>query len=129
CPRLGECRIFYDIDPLFPIICVVGLGVECAGYDEDEQMDKGKENVRIAAATGCKCMSQFGLTKLYMEGLGHAESTAEGAALAMWLFQEYKNSKKRKNFTALELYDDTDWTGWQIGLQKASAQNLARQLM
>lgn len=129
CPRLGECRIFYDIDPLFPIICVVGLGIECAGYDEDEQMDKGKENVRIAAATGCKCMTQFGLTKLYMEGLGHAESTAEGAALAMWLFQEFKNSKNRKNLTALELYDDTDWTGWQIGLQKAAAQNLARQLM
>lgn len=38
--------------------------------------------------------------------------------------------KKHQIFVPqLELYDDCDWTGWQIGLQKAAAQNLARQLM
>lgn len=130
CPRLGECRILYDIDPLFPIVCVVGLGVECAGYNEDEQMDLGKENVRIAAGVAARLMMQFQLSKIFLEGLGHAESTAEGAALSTWMFQEYKNAKNKQVIVPnLELFDDTDWTGWQIGLQKAAAQNLARELM
>lgn len=129
CPRLGEYRILYDIDPVFPIVCVTGLGLECAGYDEDEQMDKGKENIRIAAGVAAKVMLQFEISKIFLEGLGHPESTAEGASLAVWIYQEFKNIKKRRLPVSLELYDDNDWTGWQIGMQKASAQNLARHLM
>ncbi|EEB14379.1 Cytosol aminopeptidase, putative [Pediculus humanus corporis] len=129
CPKLGEYRILYDIDPVFPIVCVVGLGLECAGYDEDEQLDKGKENIRVAAGVAAKVMVQFELSKIYIEGLGHPESTAEGAALAIWVYQDFKNPKYKRLPLAIELFDDNDWTGWQIGMQKAAAQNLARSLM
>lgn len=46
----------------------------------------------------------------------------------MWIYQQMKDPKLRRPTTALELYDDCDWTGWAIGLEKAAAQNLARRL-
>lgn len=64
-----------------------------------------------------------------MESFGHAESAAEGAALGVWLYQEKKNKRHQIHIPQIELYENCDWTGWQIGLQKAAAQNLARQLM
>lgn len=128
-PLQGEVRMFYNVDDEFNVIVVAGLGQECQGYDVFEQMDEGKESIRVAAATGCRAMQHIAIRRIYIESFGHAESSAEGAALGVWLYQEKRNKHKQKVTPALELYDDCDWTGWQIGLQKAAAQNLARQLM
>lgn len=128
-PKLGETRLFYNIEPSFPVVCLVGLGHECYGYNKVEQRDEAKEAIRVAAGAGCKEIQNLNLGKLYIESLGHTESTAEGAALSLWVYQDLKNKVKRKRVPYLALYDDCDWTGWQIGLEKASAQNLTRQLM
>lgn len=128
-PRLGEVRMLYDLEPDFTCVAVVGLGVECQGYDSFEQIDEGKEAIRIAIATGCRALQTLDLIKIFVETCGHAESAAEGAGLAVWLYQERKHRKSQKIIPVLELYDDCDWIGWQVGLQKAAAQNLARQLM
>nr|CAI5867784.1 unnamed protein product [Callosobruchus analis] len=128
-PRKGEVRVFYGIDPEFAIVAVAGLGAQCQGYDVFEQMDEGKESIRIAAATGSKALQKMRVERVFVESFGHSESAAEGSALGVWLYQEKKNPKHQKVIPTLELYDDCDWTGWQIGLQKAAAQNLARQLM
>jgi len=128
-PGLGEFRTFYDLDKEFPIVTLVGLGRECQGYDVFEQMDEGKESIRVAAAIGCKQAQVHRCTRIYIDSFQHAESSAEGAALSVWLYQEKKQKKYQIKIPQLELYDDCDWTGWQIGLQKAAAQNLARQLM
>lgn len=89
----------------------------------------GKEAIRIASAQGAKALQKMNARKVYVESFGHAESAAEGSALGVWLYQEKKMKKYQILIPQLELYDDCDWTGWQIGLQKAAAQNLARQLM
>lgn len=89
----------------------------------------GKEAIRIASAQGAKALQKLNARKVYVESFGHAESAAEGSALGVWLYQEKKMKKYQIFIPQLELYDDCDWTGWQIGLQKAAAQNLARQLM
>lgn len=128
-PEKGEVRVFYNVDEEFGMVAVVGLGRECQGYDVFEQMDEGKEAIRVACGTGCRALQKMKVRKVYTESFGHAESSAEGAALAVWLYQEKKNKKHQVVIPQLELYDDCDWTGWQIGLQKAASQNLARQLM
>ncbi|KAK6642203.1 hypothetical protein RUM44_013926 [Polyplax serrata] len=128
CPKLGEVRIFYDLEPEFSAVAVVGLGLQCEGYCDTEQLDKGKENIRVAAASAARALAELEINRLYCESFGHAESCAEGAALAVWIYQEYKNRKNRKNPVYLELFDDPDTTGWQIGLHKAAAQNLAKGL-
>lgn len=127
-PRIGEARIMYDLEDEFTAVAVVGLGKECKGYDSFEQMDEGKEAIRIAAATGARALQTLPLHKIFLESFGHAESSAEGSALGLWLYQEKKNVKSRLRIPTVEMWDDCDWTGWQIGLQKAAAQNLARQL-
>lgn len=128
-PTLGQVRVFYNIDDEFAAVAVVGIGRECQGYDVFEQMDEGKEAIRIASAAGCKAFQHFSLKRVFVESFGHSESAAEGSALGVWLYQEKKNKKHQLVIPQLELYDDCDWTGWQIGLQKAAAQNLSRQLM
>lgn len=127
--KLGEVRVFYNIDDEFSMVAVVGVGPECQGYDVFEQMDEGKEAIRVASSTGCKALQKMSVRRVYVESFGHSESAAEGAALGVWLYQEKKNKKYQIHIPQLELYDDCDWTGWQIGLQKAASQNLARQLM
>lgn len=129
CPKLGEVRVFYDLEPNFSAVAVVGLGNDCDGFSEEENLDQGKENIRVASASAALTLANLEINRIYCESFGHAESCAEGAALALWLFQEHKNLAKRRVPTYLELYDDHDWTGWQIGLHKAAAQNLARGLM
>ncbi|GLV46655.1 Sperm-Leucylaminopeptidase 2 [Carabus blaptoides fortunei] len=128
-PKKGQVRIFFDLEPDFIAIAVVGLGRECLGYDSFEQMDEGKEAIRKASAAGARALQQLPLRKICIESFGHSESAAEGAAMGVWLYQEKKAKDKQIHIPILELFDDCDWTGWQIGLQKAAAQNLARQLM
>lgn len=128
CPKLGEVRIFYDLEPEFSAVAIVGLGKRCEGYSEEENLDKGKEHIRVAAAAAAQALVKIDINRLYCESFGHAESCAEGVALSVWIYQEYKNKKYRRNPVFLELYDDYDFTGWQIGLQKAAAQNLAKGL-
>ncbi|PSN31995.1 Cytosol aminopeptidase [Blattella germanica] len=127
--NLGEARLFYGLDEEFPTIAVVGLGSDCLGYNEGEDMDEGKEAIRVAAALGTKALQKIKIHTVYIESFGHSESAAEGAALAAWVYQELKNKANQSHVPELELFDCVDYTGWHIGLQKAAAQNLARQLM
>jgi len=127
-PRKGETRIFYGISKQFPAVAVVGLGDECVSYDDNEQMDEWKESIRIGAAAGCRALQEIHIRTMFVESFGHAESAAEGAGMGVWMFQELKNPNRQRVVPRLELYDDCDYTGWQIGLQKSAAQNLARQL-
>lgn len=60
-PDLGEVKIFYNLERQFAAVALVGLGKECQGYDIFEEIDEGKEAVRIAAAAGknfCKAENQ-----------------------------------------------------------------------
>lgn len=132
-PRRGECRMFYDLHPHFAIIAVCGLGDKCLGYDSHEEMDEGKEAIRVAAATGCRQLQQLDTNKIYVEDFGNSESAAEGASMGLWRYQEYKALANREYTPQLELHMEphmeSDVVGWSVGMMKAEAQNLTRQLM
>lgn len=127
-PKKGEIRIFYGLDKRFSAVVVVGIGDSCQSYNDTEQIDEWKECIRMAAGSGVRALQDIHIRTLFCESFGHAESAAEGAALGVWVFQELKNSSKHTFVPRIELFEDCDYTGWQIGLQKAAAQNLARQL-
>lgn len=127
-PAKCETRVFYGLDKKFSAVVVVGLGDECVSYNETEQMDEYKEAVREAAASGARKLQEMDFRTVYVESFGNAESAAEGAAMGVWIFQDLKGQQHQKLIPKLLLHEDCDYTGWQIGLQKAAAQNLARQL-
>ncbi|KAJ9579944.1 hypothetical protein L9F63_004417 [Diploptera punctata] len=128
-PGKGEVRIFYKLCNEFASVALVGLGAECQGYNDIEERDDGKETIRIAAAVGSKALQDLKPGKLCIESFGHSESAAEGAGLGVWLYQDLISHRKRLPIPQLELWNDCDFAGWHIGLEKAAAQNLARSLM
>lgn len=86
-PKRGQCRLFYNLDPNYSVIAVCGLGSECLGYDSHEQMDVGKEAIRVASAVGCKELQKLHTTKVYVESFGNSEAAAEGSSMALWAYQ------------------------------------------
>lgn len=132
-PKRGECRLFYNLEPQYSVVAVCGLGEKCLGYDSHEQIDEGKEAVRIAAATGCKELQKLDTNKIFIESFDNTESAAEGAAMGVWIYQNLINKQRMQYIPQIQLHVENglecDWDGWKIGLHKASAQNLARELM
>ncbi|XP_062551732.1 cytosol aminopeptidase-like [Armigeres subalbatus] len=131
-PKRGQTRIFFNLEPTYSAVAVCGLGNECLGYDSAEKLDMSKEAIRVAAASGCRALQELETNRIYVEDLGHAESAAEGAHMGMWISQKMKKPENRKFLPQLQLYYDPqlpcDANGWKIGLAKAEAQNLAREL-
>lgn len=120
--------MFNNIDKEFWSVCCVGLGKEKLGYNETEAVDEGMEAVRYAAGMGAQLLKGQGVARILVEGLGHPEQAAEGSALALWGYQEFKMKDKQVTVPALELFDDPDSESFQRGLFKAECQNLARRL-
>ncbi|XP_047543444.1 cytosol aminopeptidase-like [Vanessa atalanta] len=129
-PRLGEYRIFYDLDSTYGYVAVAGLGTECLSFNTIEQLDESKEAIRIAAGIGARALQKFKPSVIHVESFGNAEAAAEGATLSTWKFQEYKSPSNKEIVpnAEIELFDDCDFHGWKIGALKAESQNLARYL-
>lgn len=130
-PKLGESRVFYNLDPTYAYVAVVGLGSECLKFNISEQLQEHKEAIRTAAAVGTKALHPLNPRYIDMESFGDAEAAAEGAHLALWRFTEYKSVNKKQRIVPkpiVNLYDDNNVQGWKIGELKAEAQNLARYL-
>jgi hypothetical protein len=53
--KKGKGQVFYNLGSQFPAIAVVGLGQDSAGYNEQEDIHEGWENVRIAASGMLLC--------------------------------------------------------------------------
>ncbi|EDS26627.1 cytosol aminopeptidase [Culex quinquefasciatus] len=131
-PKRGEVRVFYDLEPTFKAVAVCGLGSDCLGYESAEKLDESKEAIRFATASGCRELQKLETNFIYVEDMGHAESAAEGAHMGVWVNQQLKKPNKRWFVPHCQLHVDPaipcDSDGWRIGVLKAEAQNLARQL-
>lgn len=127
-PRLGEYRIFYDLDSTYGYVAVAGLGSECLRFNTTEQIDESKEAIRIASGVGTRALQKFKPSFIDVESFGNAEAAAEGANLSTWKFQEYRRRISTEIIpkAKLQLFDDCDTEGWKIGTLKAESQNLAR---
>ena len=125
----GHARVFWGLDEKdYAGVAVVGLGKKNLGVNQLEEIHEGKENIRIAAAAGCKALDAVEIKDIKLEGFGDAEAAAEGAALSTWFYQVYKNKEKQKVFPKVTLYGEEEDKQWCVGNIKAKAQNWARQL-
>ncbi|XP_039293991.1 cytosol aminopeptidase [Nilaparvata lugens] len=128
-PRKHEYRILNGVESTYPNVTMIGLGHNCVGYNEEEEIDECKEKIREAAATGVRVLSDICYSKvIYLEDFGHAESAAEGAVMGLWKHQEHKTDPSKADVPRLQLFNSCDLDSWHIGLIKGEAQNLARRL-
>ncbi|XP_071449110.1 cytosol aminopeptidase-like isoform X2 [Hetaerina americana] len=129
--KRGRSRILYDLDGCYGTVAVVGLGkhIECPKVDEHENIDQGKENIRVAASVGCKNLKDLEVDIIELEDLGQPEASAEGGVLGLWNYTGFKNKAKQKKIPQLCPHGELDRNLWNKGVVKADAQNFARKLM
>nr|CAD7409750.1 unnamed protein product [Timema poppensis] len=113
-----EVKVFDNIDPEFKHVAVVNVGTVEDGYNPSEHMDEVKENVRLGVAIGTRKLRDLGSEHILVEDFGQSECAAESATLSAW---RYKDPQPK-----IELYGTEDEAGFNIGLVKGDAQNLAR---
>lgn len=131
----GKFRILYDVSPQHPVVAVVGLGLKSAGFNEIEDLNESKENVRKAIASGVDALQKLEskLTALQIDGTHEPEAAAEGAQLSGYQFNELKQEKSRKKQLPVRLAD-TDVTddvrkqAFERGFILAKYQNICRRL-
>lgn len=46
--KIGDSRLFYGLHADYPSVAVVSLGKKDVGYNEQEELDEGRENIRVA---------------------------------------------------------------------------------
>ena len=71
--KKGKCRVFYGQDEEHGGIAVVSLGKQNAGYNELEEVDEGRENVRTAVSTGVKQLHEAGIKSIDVDPCGDPE--------------------------------------------------------
>lgn len=104
--HLGDTQVFRSLECEYPFVAVVGLGQEEACVNPEENLDEGRENARIASGAGIRALRKLGVTCVSVESMGYPEASAEGAGLAAWRFQDYKNIANREPPMSVRLYDD-----------------------
>lgn len=131
--KKGKCQVFHDLHKDYPIVSVVGLGSQNARFNESEDLDERRENIRSSIATGANAVrDEPGVDELHIDPCGDAEASAEGANLAIWHFDELKSEKYKKKPVKVELCqfcsDQLTKDGYQRGATLAQAQNVCRRL-
>lgn len=126
--------MLYGLDEIYSTVAVANLGKQDAGYDEVEQVDQGRENIRAAVASAVLNLQDAGETKIDVEPCGDAEAAAEGCTLALFSYDELKQQDKKKPAVDVNIYtkgatDVTDITlKWSRGQTVSNGQNFARRL-
>lgn len=123
-------RVFYGITPELPVVAVVGLGPQNAGFNELEEVDEKSENVRAAISSGVRALRDLTIDEIDVDSCGNATAAAEGASLGLWHFDELKCSALKKPQVKVNLLanDDANEQKWNEGITLASGQNLCRSL-
>ncbi|ELU18801.1 hypothetical protein CAPTEDRAFT_226733 [Capitella teleta] len=131
--KKGKSRVFYGINESFPSIAVVSLGKKSAGFNELEEVDEKRENIRAAVASGVKQLQDAGVNVIHVDPCGDPEAAAEGAGLVTWAYDALKEKKSPK--VELQCFtegaDDTSSVQslWNRGSILAEGQNFSRLLM
>ncbi|XP_055612198.1 cytosol aminopeptidase-like isoform X2 [Uranotaenia lowii] len=126
--KCGETRIYWDLGK-YPAVAVAGLG-DSTKWDEQDEINGAKENVRIAASSGVKALTACKVGQIEVESLDDAQAAAEGALLANYKFQQFRCKEKQSMLPNVSLAECSPGSDeWERGSILASAQNWARLLM
>lgn len=131
--KKGEEKLFYDVSRSHSHVVVVGLGERKESKDDHlEDIDTRRQNIRCAAAVGCKALQRADVDEVVLDDFGDPEACAEGSVLGLFSFDGLKEPKKRRKTPELKLFGHSSISqeeAWSKGVITASAQNFARQLM
>ena len=130
----GKSRLLGQLHEDIGPVVVVGLGKkEGREFDSEEGVDWGREAVRKAAASGVRAAAELKAGEVHIETFGDGEAAAEGATLANWKYDQFKNDKKPLPKVGCLVRGgdegEGDGEGWKRGEVLGNAQNLARRLM
>ncbi|MHA2089929.1 MAG: leucyl aminopeptidase [Candidatus Kariarchaeaceae archaeon] len=119
-----------EIMVLYNIPSVNAERVVLVGLGKSEEVNH--ETIRIAAAKGVKKLRRLGAKKVAIEGFnGDGQSTAEGALLGLYRFDELMTQKLDEKKSLDELYfvgDSHEIETWNRGVIIAKAENKARRI-
>jgi len=76
---VGKGLLFSGFEGEFQAVAVVGVGNQGASYNENEELDEGMENVRVAAGTGARALQLQGMYEVHVDAMEYPEQAAEGA--------------------------------------------------
>lgn len=133
--HLKHCksRVFYNLHADYPLVVVVGLGSHDAGYNEQEDLDESRENIRAGIGSGVNAIRNLdaNVDLIEIDPCTNATCAGEGATLANYSFDEYKeDTLKAKNFSfKLSQVDASLADQFERGTILADFQNKCRNLM
>lgn len=62
-------------------------------------------NLSMSFSAGCRSLQDVDVSTIHIESLTDAASTAEGAVLSLWSYQEFREKKKRKKIPNICSYN------------------------
>ncbi|CAE1242571.1 LAP3 [Acanthosepion pharaonis] len=135
--KKGKSQLLFGLDEEFPLVSVVHVGKKGQGFNELEELDEGRENVRAAIAKGALQLRDADQTVVFVDPCDDAIASAEGCHLSVHKYDELKPVDKRKPSMELSCYvehlNSAERTkvkaDWELGTIYAEAQNFARLLM
>lgn len=123
--KCGQARLYWDLGK-YPAVAVAGLG-DASKWDELDEINGAKENVRIAASAGVRALAGCKIGRVEVEDLEDAQAAAEGALLANYKFQPYKCKDKQTSLPEVSLAEQAEGAvEWERGWILGGAQNWAR---
>ncbi|KAL1122885.1 hypothetical protein AAG570_003211, partial [Ranatra chinensis] len=104
-------HILNNLDPEYYAVAVTGLGPQGAGYNDAESLNECKENIRVMAAVGSMALQEMNVPEVHVDGVTCPEAAAEGALLATWRYDEFRNETDRDTKVDVRLYGvrDFEW--------------------
>jgi len=130
---VGKIRNFYDLHEDYPHIVVTGLGETDIKFNENEDYDENKENVRISIGAAVKSLCSDEVKSVLIDNCNLPAAAAEGALLSARKFDTFKSKKSSEeiNVSLLELQNigESLKAEWKYGMISADSQNFAATLM
>ena len=131
--KKNKCRIFYSLNDSYQVVTAVGLGPHNAGFNESEEVEEDRENVRAAVSHGTRTLKGLGsIDEVDVDDCGDPIAAAEGGHLGLWTFDELKTDSQKKTLLKLNLYESSNSElnqKWEFGCYLANGQNTVRRLM
>ncbi|XP_028177877.1 cytosol aminopeptidase-like [Ostrinia furnacalis] len=124
----GKAFVVTGLLPEYGAAALASLGPREPGFDELEQLDLTRENVRVGVGAAVRALQKRGCGEVHVDAAGAPDAAAEAAELAAWRFQEFKSCGDRAPECKVSLYGSEGAGLWREGSIRARAQNWARYL-
>lgn len=124
-----KCRVLYQLDKKYDCVAIVDLGPQDAGYNELEEVEEKRENIRCAVAGGVKQLRDAGAVEIDIDACDDPECAAEGSSLVLFSYDDLKKDSAKKPKVKLSFCSNERVNEWEKGMIKGEGQNFARYLM